>query len=146
MLKEQHGALTAGLFDEPVKVTNPVKVQDLTFRDGHQSLFATRGRTEDFLPIAEEMDTGETFWPVGYLFLLSDEAREHRGHDPRQPRGSPTARRWHRSERQVARPADGPPHAGRPVHRHQVLQPGPEAAGVRAQQTRRIESSVDLTQ
>jgi pyruvate carboxylase subunit B len=56
MVKEQLGALTAGLFDEPVTVTNPVKVQDLTFRDGHQSLFATRGRTEDFLPIAEDMD------------------------------------------------------------------------------------------
>jgi pyruvate carboxylase subunit B len=56
MVKEQHGAMTAGLFDEPVTVTNPVKVQDLTFRDGHQSLFATRGRTEDFLPIAEDID------------------------------------------------------------------------------------------
>ncbi len=63
MLREQHGALTAGLFDEPVKVTNPVKVQDLTFRDGHQSLFATRGRTEDFLPIAEQMDR------VGYFAM-----------------------------------------------------------------------------
>jgi pyruvate carboxylase subunit B len=63
MVKEQHGALTAGLFDEPVKVTNPVKVQDLTFRDGHQSLFATRGRTEDFLPIAEDMDK------VGYFSM-----------------------------------------------------------------------------
>jgi sarcosine oxidase subunit beta len=27
-----------------------------------------------FERFAEEMDTGETFWPVGYLFLLSDEA------------------------------------------------------------------------
>jgi pyruvate carboxylase subunit B len=63
MVKEQHGALTAGLFDEPVNVTNPVKVQDLTFRDGHQSLFATRGRTEDFLPIAEDMDK------VGYFSM-----------------------------------------------------------------------------
>ncbi|MBN2738613.1 MAG: pyruvate carboxylase subunit B [Spirochaetales bacterium] len=35
---------------------NPIKIQDLTFRDGHQSLFATRGRTEDLLHIAEEMD------------------------------------------------------------------------------------------
>ena len=34
----------------------PVKVQDLTFRDGHQSLFATRGRTEDMLSVAAEMD------------------------------------------------------------------------------------------
>jgi len=29
---------------------------DLTFRDGHQSLFATRGRTEDMIPVAEMMD------------------------------------------------------------------------------------------
>ena len=35
---------------------NPVKVQDLSFRDGHQSLFATRGRNEDLLAIAKEMD------------------------------------------------------------------------------------------
>ncbi len=42
--------------DESVEVTNPLKIQDLTFRDGHQSLFATRGRTEDFIPIAEQMD------------------------------------------------------------------------------------------
>ncbi|MCF7910910.1 MAG: pyruvate carboxylase subunit B [Candidatus Cloacimonetes bacterium] len=34
----------------------PIKIQDLTFRDGHQSLFATRGRTEDMLPVAERMD------------------------------------------------------------------------------------------
>jgi pyruvate carboxylase subunit B len=41
--------------DRP-KAANPVKVQDLTFRDGHQSLFATRGRTEDMLNVAELMD------------------------------------------------------------------------------------------
>lgn len=53
-----HGtSLIAKLLDEPpVKVDNPVKIADLTFRDGHQSLFATRGRTEDLLPIAEEME------------------------------------------------------------------------------------------
>ncbi|MCU0576411.1 MAG: pyruvate carboxylase subunit B [Desulfobacterota bacterium] len=34
----------------------PVKIQDVTLRDGHQSIFATRGRTEDFLPIAEKLD------------------------------------------------------------------------------------------
>ncbi len=38
------------------KKKNPVKIVDLTFRDGHQSLFATRMRTEDILPIAEELD------------------------------------------------------------------------------------------
>ncbi len=39
---------------------NPLKVQDLTLRDGHQSLFATRGRTEDMIPVAETM---LTMWP-----------------------------------------------------------------------------------
>lgn len=56
MAAEQHGNLVSGLLEESVQVVNPVEIQDLTFRDGHQSLFATRGRTEDFLPIAEEMD------------------------------------------------------------------------------------------
>jgi len=41
--------------DRP-KAANPIKVQDLSFRDGHQSIFATRGRTEDMLPVAEMMD------------------------------------------------------------------------------------------
>jgi len=41
---------------EKKKKKNPVKIVDLTFRDGHQSLFATRMRTEDILPIAEELD------------------------------------------------------------------------------------------
>jgi len=35
---------------------NPVKITDLTFRDGHQSSLATRMRTEDMEAIAEEMD------------------------------------------------------------------------------------------
>lgn len=35
---------------------NPLKIQDNTFRDGHQSIFATRMRTEDMIPIAEQMD------------------------------------------------------------------------------------------
>ncbi len=41
--------------DRP-KAENPLKIMDLTFRDGHQSLFATRGRTEDMIPVAEMMD------------------------------------------------------------------------------------------
>lgn len=41
--------------DRP-KAENPVKIEDLTLRDGHQSLFATRGRTEDMIPVAEMMD------------------------------------------------------------------------------------------
>ena len=64
MEKMQFGKLTAGLIDDtPVTVDNPIKVEDLTFRDGHQSLFATRGRTEDFIPIAEEMDK-VGFWAM----------------------------------------------------------------------------------
>ncbi len=48
--------------DRPV-AENPLKVEDLTFRDGHQSLFATRGRTEDMIPVAEMMDE-VGFWAV----------------------------------------------------------------------------------
>ncbi|HPD60217.1 MAG TPA: pyruvate carboxylase subunit B [Thermodesulfobacteriota bacterium] len=45
---------------EKQQATNPkkqIKITDTTFRDGHQSLLATRMRTEDMLPIAEEMDS-----------------------------------------------------------------------------------------
>ena len=42
---------------------NPLKVEDLSLRDGHQSLFATRGRTEDMIPVAEMMDE-VGFWAV----------------------------------------------------------------------------------
>ena len=42
---------------------NPVKIMDLSLRDGHQSLFATRGRTEDMIPVAEMMDE-VGFWAV----------------------------------------------------------------------------------
>ena len=48
--------------DRP-KAENPVKVMDLTLRDGHQSLFATRGRTEDMIPVAELMDE-VGFWAL----------------------------------------------------------------------------------
>jgi pyruvate carboxylase subunit B len=48
--------------DRPA-AANPVKVMDLTLRDGHQSLFATRGRTEDMIPVAEAMDE-VGFWAV----------------------------------------------------------------------------------
>jgi pyruvate carboxylase subunit B len=35
---------------------NRLKITDVTLRDGHQSLLATRMRTEDMLPIAAQMD------------------------------------------------------------------------------------------
>ncbi|MDR1164168.1 MAG: pyruvate carboxylase subunit B [Candidatus Accumulibacter sp.] len=43
--------------------SNPVKIMDLSLRDGHQSLFATRGRTEDMIPVAEMMDE-VGFWAL----------------------------------------------------------------------------------
>lgn len=56
---DKHGILTKTAMryetDRP-KAANPIKIQDLSFRDGHQSLFATRGRTEDMLHVAELMD------------------------------------------------------------------------------------------
>lgn len=37
-------------------IKNPLKITDVTLRDGHQSSLATRMRTEDMEPIAGEMD------------------------------------------------------------------------------------------
>ncbi len=48
--------------DRP-RAKNPVKIMDLSLRDGHQSLFATRGRTEDMIPVAELMDE-VGFWAI----------------------------------------------------------------------------------
>ena len=48
--------------DRP-QAENPVKIMDLSLRDGHQSLFATRGRTEDMIPVAELMDE-VGFWAL----------------------------------------------------------------------------------
>lgn len=59
----------------------PVKITDTTFRDAHQSLIATRMRTDTMLPIAEKMDQvgffsleawgGATF-DVAIRYLLED--------------------------------------------------------------------------
>jgi len=56
---DKHGVLEMTQMNYDVnrpKTANPIKIQDLSFRDGHQSLFATRGRTEDMIPVAEQMD------------------------------------------------------------------------------------------
>jgi len=42
---------------------NPLKITDLTIRDGHQSLFATRMRTSDMQPIAPDMNKAG-FWSM----------------------------------------------------------------------------------
>jgi pyruvate carboxylase subunit B len=62
-------------------VNKPVKIIDTTLRDGHQSILATRMRTEDMVPIAEELDKvgfyavevwgGATF-DVAHRFLGED--------------------------------------------------------------------------
>ena len=48
--------------DRP-KAKHELKIEDISLRDGHQSLFATRGRTEDMIPVAERMDE-IGFWAV----------------------------------------------------------------------------------
>jgi len=59
-----HVQMTAMNYDsDRPQAENPVKIMDLTLRDGHQSLFATRGRTEDMIPVAELMDE-VGFWAI----------------------------------------------------------------------------------
>ena len=62
-------------------VANPIKITDTTFRDAHQSLLATRLRTEDMEPIAAEMDSvgfhsvevwGGATYDVATRFLAED--------------------------------------------------------------------------
>lgn len=79
------------------KTKNPVKIQDVSLRDGHQSIFATRGRTEDMIPVAEMMDEigfhslemwgGATF-DVMHRFLNEDPWKRIkilRNHAPKTP-------------------------------------------------------------
>ncbi len=61
---------------------NPIKFTDTTLRDGHQSLLATRMRTEDIIPFMERMDE------MGYFALevwggaTFDTAHRFLGDDP----------------------------------------------------------------
>jgi pyruvate carboxylase subunit B len=48
--------------DRP-EAKHKLMIEDISLRDGHQSLFATRGRTEDMIPVAERMDE-IGFWAV----------------------------------------------------------------------------------
>lgn len=61
-----HGTLTTTKMDyskDRPQAENPIKIEDLSLRDGHQSIFATRGRTQDMIPVAELMDE-VGFWAV----------------------------------------------------------------------------------
>jgi len=61
---------------------NPLKITDVVLRDAHQSLFATRLRIEDMLPIAEKLDK------IGYWSLETwggatfDSCIRYLGEDP----------------------------------------------------------------
>ena len=59
MTYDKHGVLEMAQLkyeaDRPA-AANPIKINDVSLRDGHQSLFATRGRTEDMIPVAEMID------------------------------------------------------------------------------------------
>ena len=73
--------LTADKVKTRPKAKNPVEICDTTFRDGHQSTFATRMRTEDMEWMAPEMNKcgfhsmevwgGATF-DVAHRFLGED--------------------------------------------------------------------------
>ncbi len=45
------------------EIKKPIGITDVVLRDAHQSLFATRMRREDMLPIAEQLDQ------IGYWSL-----------------------------------------------------------------------------
>ena len=65
-----------------MKNTQPLGITELVLRDAHQSLLATRMRTEDMLPIAAELDQ------VGYWSMESwggatfDACIRYLGEDP----------------------------------------------------------------
>ena len=65
-------------------MSKPIKITDVVLRDAHQSLFATRLRTDDMLPIAEKLDR------IGYWSLETwggatfDACIRYLGEDPWQ--------------------------------------------------------------
>ena len=97
---DKHGVLNMAPMnyngDRPA-AKNPIKIQDVSLRDGHQSIFATRGRTEDMIPVIEMMDEigfsslemwgGATF-DVMHRFLNEDpwqRIKTLRDHAPKTP-------------------------------------------------------------
>ena len=76
-------------------MSKPLAITDVVLRDAHQSLFATRMRIEDMLPIAAELDK------VGYWSLETwggatfDSCIRFLGEDPTawsKPAGVPSLR------------------------------------------------------
>ena len=79
---DTHAQLQAAGLEEEIQADNPLQIQDLTMRDGHQSLFATRGRTEDLVPIAEEMDKVGFFAMEVWGGATFDSMHRFLGEDP----------------------------------------------------------------
>lgn len=61
---------------------NPVKITDTTLRDAHQSLIATRLRTEDMLELAREIDTIGFFSVEAWGGATFDSAIRYLNDDP----------------------------------------------------------------
>ncbi|HDQ08359.1 MAG TPA: pyruvate carboxylase subunit B [Methanoculleus sp.] len=61
---------------------NPVKITDTTLRDAHQSLIATRLRTEDMLELAHEIDTIGFFSVEAWGGATFDSAIRYLNDDP----------------------------------------------------------------
>ena len=58
------------------KLAHPIAITDVVLRDAHQSLFATRLRLDDMLPITSELDQ-IGYWSLNVgagqlLMLVSD--------------------------------------------------------------------------
>ncbi len=83
----QHGVLEMRPMryetDRPA-ADNPIKIQDLSFRDGHQSIFATRGRTEDMVAVAELMDQVGFYSMEVWGGATFDTMHRYLGEDPWQ--------------------------------------------------------------
>ncbi|MEF8889478.1 MAG: hypothetical protein V5A14_05485, partial [Desulfohalobiaceae bacterium] len=79
---DTHTQLRAATLEEEIQADDPVRIQDLTLRDGHQSLFATRGRTEDLAAIAEEMDKVGFFAMEVWGGATFDSMHRFLGEDP----------------------------------------------------------------
>ena len=82
---DKHGVLEmTAMRYEPnrPKAQNPIKIQDVSFRDGHQSLFATRGRTEDMIPVAEMMDSVGFYSMEVWGGATFDTMHRYLGEDP----------------------------------------------------------------
>ena len=61
---------------------NPIKFTDTTFRDGHQSLLATRMRSEDIIPFMERMDNMGYFAMEVWGGATFDTTHRFLGDDP----------------------------------------------------------------